>query len=228
MTAWNTGCFSKADDIFQFWDQVGPSAFVHPLDEAVFRRLGPKGHGFFPAGCPGNFMGPLKTASVVLLYMSAGLSPEYVALASSPKGRQYLCERRKGQQPLPDITMPGGSWWLERTKCFEVPASTIASNVAFLNISAYQSKTMQNPELLAALPSSRACIDWVQEKLFPEAEQGKKIVICLRAAKFWGLSPTGGTRGTLFVPPVTRSGHMQLGPLRQEIIEIVRRTLSFC
>jgi hypothetical protein len=83
--------------------------------------------------------------------------------------------------------------------------------------------------LLAALPSSRVAIDWAQNVLFPDAIKGKRVVICLRSAKYWGLDP--GTKGrkygeALFAPLTVRAGHMQHGSLREEIREKVRASLG--
>jgi len=67
---------------------------------------------------------------------------------------------------------------------------------------------MYDPELLAALPSSRVCLNWAQEVLFPTAERGERVVVCLRSAKFWGLRPGAEYPGTLFAPRVNRAGDM--------------------
>ncbi|HWD27324.1 MAG TPA: hypothetical protein VG387_09165 [Rhizomicrobium sp.] len=60
-------------DIFDFWSKVGPDDHVHPADERVFRRLGLEGHGFNHETLPGCFMGRLRSAPVVLLFMVSRL-----------------------------------------------------------------------------------------------------------------------------------------------------------
>src|SRR5712691_10488432 len=40
---------------------------------------------------------------------------------------------------------------------------------------------------LLCLPSSRVSLGWAQDVLFPDAEAGKRIVICMRSAAYWGL-----------------------------------------
>lgn len=216
-------------DIFDFWSQIGPTQCIHPSDENVFHRLGLDGHGFNHKTLPACFMGPLRTASVVLLFMSPGLSPQDEDLAKNKETQEYYVRRRQGNEPLPDVRTPGAKWWTERTKCFEtdeINTARIALNLAVLNIGAYHSKEMKDPELLAALPSSRVCLDWAQSVLFPAAEIGERVVVCLRAAKFWGLRSGTKYSGTLFAPPVTRGGHMIQGPTRDKVIEAVRAALS--
>jgi hypothetical protein len=109
--------------------------------------------------------------------------------------------------------------------------SIAASGIAFLNIGAYKSREMNDTELLAALPSSRVCLDWAQQELFPAAEAGKRVVICLRAAKFWGLKPGTDYPGALFSPKVNRAGDMlRKEPAdreyRERAINSVRTALS--
>lgn len=58
-------------DIFEFWSSIDPTARIHPADADVFRRV-PR-HGFDLDALPGCFMGPLRTAPVVLLFLSPGL-----------------------------------------------------------------------------------------------------------------------------------------------------------
>ena len=42
--------------------------------------------------------------------------------------------------------------------------------------------------MLTALASSRAALDGAQSVLFPQAERAERVVVCLRAARVWGLS----------------------------------------
>lgn len=213
-------------DIFDFWKCIGPTDHIHPADDPVFKRLGEDGHGFNTRCLPSAFMGPLKTAQVVLLYMSPGYNPEDEKNAISDEGQQTYAERRGGNQPLPDKNKPGGNWWRERTKCFKVDDDIIAKKTAVLNIGAYHSEEMKNHALLAALPSSRVSLDWAQNILFPEAEAGRRVVICLRAAKFWGLTTGKEYKGTLFAPPVTRGGHMIKGSYRETVIQAAQSALN--
>jgi hypothetical protein len=62
--------------------------------------------------------------------------------------------------------------------------------------------------MLAALPSSRICLDWAQSVLFPQAEAEERVVVCLRSPKYWGLR-AGDSRGWLFCPKTTRNAFMR-------------------
>jgi len=215
-------------DIFDFWAKIDPDAKVHPADRDVFDRLGSEGHGFNHKALPACFMGPLRTARVVLLYISPGTAPQDEAMAETPNGRNHYVRLRQGNEPLPsaDTHMSANKWWAERTKCFSEDQALIASKVTILNIGAYHSKEMLDPELLAALPSSRLCLDWAQSVLFPEALAGTRVVVCLRAAKFWGLKAGKHYDCTLFAPKVNRSGHMVKCPARGNIIKAVQTALN--
>ncbi len=96
---------------------------------------------------------------------------------------------------------------------------------AILNIGAYHSEKFVDRPLLAALPSSRVSIDWAQHVLFPEAIAGRRVVVCLRSAKFWGLKEGKRYGKALFAPPVTRRGHMIHGRERNAIIREVKAAL---
>ena len=65
----------------------------------------------------------------------------------------------------------------------------IKRHFATLNIGAYHSKDVKSYASLLALPSSRVSLSWAQNHLFPEADAGRRIVICMRAAAFWGANP---------------------------------------
>jgi hypothetical protein len=218
---------STATDIFEFWERIGATETIHPADKKTFERLGDDSHSFNLRCLPGHFMGPLKTAPVVMLFMSPGYSEWDEKFAESERGAAWHSLQRKGTEKLPtDKTDPGTKWWLERTKCFEPDTELRAQNIAILNIGAYHSKEMKDAELLAALPSSRVSLGWAQEVLFPQAERGERVVICARAAKFWGLSQGEKYPGTLFAPPMVRGGHMKHGDYRDRAIIAVQSALQ--
>jgi hypothetical protein len=207
-------------DIFRFWSHVGPTEHTHPADRDVFDRL--KGaHSFKFDRLPGSFSGPLRTAKVVLLYLSPGWSELDTEEAQTEQFRSYVVRSRCGDMPLRD-SGPGIAWLRSRTKCFGLDWSRIRSEMAVLDIGAYHSKSFSDSPLLVALPSSRVSVAWAQDVLFPEAISGKRVVICLRAAPFWGLK-VGETYGrSLFAPPTTRGGHMKHGTMRDQIVAAVK------
>lgn len=210
-------------DIFDFWSSVEPTALIHPADEAVFRGV-PK-HGFDLEALPGCFMGPLKTAPVVLLFLSPGLDEGDKPL--TPALVQWNSRTRLGAEPLVSQALqePTYRWWTRRTRFLGFDPEFLADKVAVLNIGAYHSKTFNDHGLLAALPSSRVSLHWAQSVLFPAAERAERIVICLRAARYWGLEAGAKYEGTLFAPPVTRGGHAHKGE-QQRIVEAVGRLLA--
>jgi len=192
-------------DIFEFWKAAGPTDCIHPADRHVIERLCPNSHDLDFRFLPGNIWGPVKTAKVVLLFKPPGKPGEEeienaLTEAASEEWQEYEMRNRAGREPL---RKGWGFKWLEsRTRRLELKESDLCSKVAVLNLGAYHSRSnpYKDEWALAALPSSRASIAWAQDVLFPEAIAGKRVVICLRAAKWWGLQPGRPPKGTLFTP----------------------------
>lgn len=215
------GTFPK--DLFDCWSSIPADATVHPADEPVFRRVA--SHGFNTHLLPGCFMGPLRTAPVVLLFLSPS---EDEGDATTPELIKWHQRTRQGNEPLVSafIHPPAYRWWMARTACFGLDPAVVAKKVAVLNIGAYHSRTFNDHGLLAALPSSRVSLDWAQATLFPAAERSERVVICLRAAKYWGLEAgKNDYPGTLFAPNVTRGGHIHRAD-RDRVVAAVKRKLS--
>jgi hypothetical protein len=211
-------------DIFEFWSSVRRGARIHPSDVDVFRRMDAQRHGFQLNCLPGCFAGQLKTAPIVLLYLSPGFSDSDVADAASKQGKDYRFRSWQGDEPFRDHG-PGQFWLANRTKMF-CDYETAKHKFALLNIGAYHSRAVKSYSSLLALPSSRVSLTWAQEVLFPQAEAGKRIVICMRAAPYWGLDTGRQYKGTLFAPRVNRAGHLLKTRERDKLIERVRRRLE--
>lgn len=204
------------------------------MDKPILKR---SVHGFNLSCLPANFDGPLKTARVVLLYLSPGLSESDIEEANKSDAQQRYAMRRAGYSPLTskEQHLSGWEWWTSRTKSFGDP-DKISNNLAILNISPYHSSSFRDYPMLAALPSCRASLDWAHRVLFPQAEQGERVVVCLRAARYWGLGHNERYGRGLFAPKVSRSGHMHKGaspsgadeqPLnRADVIEAVKKALD--
>jgi hypothetical protein len=209
-------------DIFEFWSLIDPAARIHPADEAVLRRV--PNHGFDLDALPGCFMGPLRTAPVVLLFLSPGLD---IDDRPTPALIAWNRSVRSGTAPLVSaaIQEPTYRWWAQRTKFPGYDPEILADKVAILNIGAYHSKTFDDHGLLEALPSSRVTLDWAQRVLFPAAERGERLVICLRAARYWGLQAGADYPGALFAPRVTRGGHAHLDT-RDRIVSAAQQFLQ--
>ena len=213
-----------AIDLFKFWSGIRLRSGAHPADYDVLTRVR---HEFDLRCLPACFTGPLKTAPVVLLYLSPGLSDFDHAHAKSRAGRAHYRRRWRGTEPLPapEEHESAWRWWKSRTARFG-NWQDLRDKVAVLNIGAYHSKTFVDVPLLAALPSSRVSLDWAQHVLFPEAIKGKRVVVCLRAARFWGLTEGKRYGRALFAPSVTRSGHMTHGRMRNMVIRAVKDKLA--
>jgi hypothetical protein len=212
-------------DIFEFWARISPTDYVHPSDIDVLDRVR---HGFDLGCLPGCFDGPLRTARVVLLYLSPGFGPEDLREAQTEVGQTRNVERRSGNRPLlgRDEHLGAWTWRHSRTKVFDTPDEIIRQKLAILNIGAYHSTTFEDAPLLAALPSSRVSLDWAQTVLFPQAMAGNRVVVCMRSARFWGLDKATKYGAALFAPPVTRGGHLKYGPERDEIIVTVQKAFA--
>ena len=197
---------------------------IHPADKEVFDRMNAERHGFQLDCLPACFAGRLKTASVVLLYLSPGYDQAIADDAKTEATKDYYFRRWQGDEPFRD-TGPGVSWIESKTKIFGDYAA-VKNHFALLNIGAYHSKTLKDYGSLLALPSSRVSLTWAQQTLFPEAEAGKRIVICLRSAAYWGLDVGREYKGTLFAPAFNRGGHVLKSAQRERIIEVVRKRIE--
>lgn len=214
-----------ATDIFEFWSGINPKGGMHPADRDVLSRVD---HSFDLRCLPGCFAGPLRTAPVVLLYLSPGLSEQDYTDAVTRKGRTRYRRSWAGEEPLrgPKDHESAWQWWKSRTACFG-NWQELQKKVAILNIGAYHSKTFADAPLLAALPSSRVSIDWAQHVLFPAAIAGRRTVVCLRSARFWGLREGQRYGKALFAPRVTRGGYMiKQDNMREVVIRQVNVALA--
>ena len=166
----------------------------------------------------------MRTAPIVLLFLSAGFEERDLSNAKSPEGQAYYARSRTGNADLPsEIEHAGFFAWSKRIlNQFGVDYPAARSKVAFLNISPYKSKRFDDWHMLAALPSCRVAINHAQRVLFPEARQGKRTVVCLRSAKWWGLKRGESYPGRLFAPMSGMSGMIAYGDERETMTTLVR------
>jgi len=215
---------AELTDIFEIWSQIGAADTVHPADRSVLKRTT---HESLTLDClPAAFMGPLRTARVVLLFLSFRYREGDAADAKRPEAQKRYQTMRSGYQSLPgkDEWEHAHKWWQSRVKQLG-DFKDISSKIAIFNIAAYHATTFPDVHLLAALPSSRVSLGWAQEHLFPEAEQGKRLVVCLRAQKYWGLDKQERYGRALFAPKVNRGGYMY-GETRNSVREIAEHLLQ--
>jgi hypothetical protein len=97
-------------DIFQFWSQIKRGAHVHPADVKAFERMDAQRHGFQLDCLPGCFAGKLKTAPIVLLYLSPGFSPLDISDARSKDGQDYRFRSWQGDEHFV-IMVPVSDGW---------------------------------------------------------------------------------------------------------------------
>ncbi len=212
-------------DIFDFWAECPPDARMHPADAKVLERVPHQ----FELGClPIAFTGPLRTAPVVLLFLSPGLAADDVEEAKKEQRQAWYAYQRTGWAPFPtrEDYPPAWDWWAKIVRQFNIKPEDARGKIAILNIGAYHSKSFNDWHMLTALPSSRVTMDWAQSVLFPEAEAGRRVVVCLRSAKLWGLNKGGynGEYGSaLYAPKHTRGGIMHKGPIADEIAAVVKK-----
>jgi len=166
----------------------------------------------------------LRTAPIVLLFLNPGFVDFDLEHAQSIGGQDFYFRQRSGNSELPskDEHPFAHKWWASRIKHLGVDETKASKNVAIVNISPYKSKGFSDYHMLAALPSSRACLNWAQSELFPSAKSKQRVVICLRSAAYWGLGCASET-GFLFIPEVNRGGFMSrnMRPAIQKAISSV-------
>ena len=225
------GAAWQAFDIFDFWAEMPSGARIHPRDAAVLQRAE---HRFEKDGLPCPFMGPLRTAPVVLLFLSPGFDEGARSHAASDASRTWSREQRSGRQPLPskEQNEPGWKWWTDTVRQFDIVEDVARYRIAFLNISAYPSASFWDWPMLCALPSCRVMLEWTQGVLFPQAEVGDRTVVCMRSAPYWGLGKDALVGRALFAPSVTRRGHLlneradDPRAIRKQVIEAVQRAVG--
>jgi hypothetical protein len=210
-------------NIFEFWSVVGMGETEHPADSEILPTLS---HHFDLECLPGCWRGPLRTAPVVLLFLAPGWSQEGPVQARQAKHIARNARMRTGYEPLPEREDTTGFRWAEqRTKLF-APWEELRTKLAMLNIVPYHSEgDFKGKRAIKLLPSCRMTLAWAHAVLFPQARRGERIVVCLRAAKQWGLE-TGRHEGHLYAPETVRSGYMKHGPMREEIIAAVRQAIK--
>jgi hypothetical protein len=230
---------TTSDNFFDFWARaiasVSASAGtqVHPDDRVT---LATNSHEFVLDALIGPWMGPLRTAPVVLLTLNGGIGDGGEVErreASFPDARAWMAKNLEGNSSLPSFaTNPGGRRWTEgKLAQFGLSYESAASKVSFVNLIAYRSKNgAKDMRMADRLPSSLMLKSWMRDTLFPEAEAGRRIVVCLRSARPWGLDPETPTRGeSLFVPKFNRQAIMCYGhdggAMRDKIGAAVRRAV---
>jgi hypothetical protein len=172
-------------------------------------------------------MGPISEAPVVLLYLNGGLGnrAEVISASQDAETREEMIRTLHGGAPLFSFrTNPLGRIWTDgKLGQFGLTYQSAATKVAFVNIMAYKSQNGgEDVHMVNRLTSSRMVRRWAHDTLFPEARRGERVVVCLRSARLWGVTPGTREGDALYAPDVTRGGFMHHGSMREEIARAVR------
>jgi hypothetical protein len=203
---------------------------VHPDDETALRE---NTNAFRLDALIGPWMGPIKTAPVVVLTLNGGFNGAEVEEAKNPVARRWTANNLQGASPLPDFAAnPLGRVWTQRILGKFGLSYAHASAVSFVNLIPYRSYAGANDLRMAErLKSARLVRDWARTTLFPEAETGRRVVVCARSVRAWGLDPSVRQRGqSLFVPRFTRRIDWMYdqgnGPSREQVTAAVHEAIA--
>lgn len=209
--------------IFKFWSQLRRGQKIHPADIDILKSTGAPHH--FDLTCwPAPYVGPLKTADVVLLFLNPGVTEHDYRRSE----RDRCFEQLSGKHALPthDEHETANRWIKKITTRFG-DFESIKERIAILELCAYHSEKFKDWHMLSVLPSSRVVQDWVLNVLFPDAIKGKRVVICLRSSRYWGLGCGQRYGKALFVPETNRGSFiLRECKVGRSAIEAVQRVIS--
>jgi hypothetical protein len=96
-----------------------------------------------------------------------------------------------GDAPLPNFlpTNPEGQEWTERLLArFDLTYKLAASKVAAINLIPYRSnqrRPCKDRHMADRLSSVRLMRNWARHTLFPAAEAGERVVVCMRSTRWF-------------------------------------------
>jgi hypothetical protein len=220
------------ENYINFWSKC-TDLQEHPDDTAVLKAH-QHTHQLQTSVLIDPWRGPIRTAPVILLTLNGGLvgNGEEAVAAQMPAARASMTHNLTGNAPLPNWEgNPAGRGWTERRlNAFGLTYRSAADKVAFVNLISYKSRDGALYKHMASLlPSSRATAAWMRDTIFPEAEAGRRTVVCLVSHRHWTLVP-GTKRGKALYAPHTNRRYDLLydqksGPTRQEIEQAIRRAV---
>ena len=224
---------TSTTDYLAFWSKAIPNLHVHPDDEAALKS---NPHEFALDTLVGPWMGPIRTAPVVILMLNGGMAGngEEARAAQMPTARESMAHNLTGDAPLPNwegIGNPAGrEWTTRRLNQFGVSYKAASDKVAVVNLIPYRSKEgAKDIRMADRLESCRVLRSWMHYTIFKEAEAGKRVVICMRSHRHWGLE-RGTNRGvSLFSPVCNRAGftlHDERAPIGQAVRRAVFKTAA--
>lgn len=194
----------------------GPKGtWSHPADrndiELLFKKMRDN-LDTFP--CP--FWGPIHTAKLVLCYAGPGSTEnEYGSDRSDARNPKWMANRIKGFDGRTEIVFESmhrraRNWFSGRIASVlgiqKSEAEDLRSKVAIIDLTAYRG-TITAWEEVAFLPSTQIMREWAKRTLFEQAKQKRRVVMVMRANKWWGVPSIPWHSGYLFAPKCTRSGY---------------------
>jgi hypothetical protein len=216
----------STSEFLDFFSKAIPSLQVHPDDEPILKA---NGHQFHTDTLIGQWMGPVRTAPVVILTLNGCVvgNGEEAAAARMPAARASMAHNLTGDALLPNWegNPAGRVWTTARLAQFDLSYEEAADKVAFVNLIAYRSKSGSTDMRMAdKLPTSLMVRAWMRDTVFPQARAGERAVVCLYSHRHWGLTPGVHEGVSLFAPRCNRQAFM-LHSERAPIVEAVHQAV---
>ena len=158
---------------------------------------------------PMPYAGNLAMASVFILMLNPGLSPgDYYAEHQPEFRRAHIRTLRQENagDPFPFVFLdprfswhPGFGYWHNKFRAviaalsgkrgvtYQQAMSTLARELACLELLPYHSKSFGAGTLLSRLPSAVAMRAFVHDALLPKVKEGDALIIATRSAATWDL-----------------------------------------
>jgi hypothetical protein len=218
----------SAPDIFEFWAHVPAGANEHPDDTPVLHHVG---HRLRRDCLPGPFFGPLRSARVVILTSAPNTTEGDPVCARAADYQALYEQQRTGWELLPsrDEHRSAWNWWDGMARHFRFDLAGARKRVAFVYLSAYKVPgylTAKDHKVIAALPSTQACVSWARSVLFPAAERGDRVVVVVRPWWQWGIERADEPYGvSLFAPKFVRK-YMRLEAPWERLVAAIAKALA--
>ena len=186
---------TSTTDYLAFWSKAIPNLHVHPDDEAALKSTP---HKFALDTLVGPWMGPIRTAPVVILMLNGGMAGngEEARAAQMPTARESMAHNLTGDAPLPNwegIGNPAGrEWTTRRLNQFGVSYKAASDKVAFVNLIPYRSKEgAKDIRMADRLESCRVLRSWMHYTRKPRLASGSSSVCDHTGTGALSAAPTG-------------------------------------
>jgi hypothetical protein len=174
------------------------------------KRFDPRVGGFHFSLFPVPYAGDLQNAKIVILLLNPGFNYSDYWAEYESRGFRSRLKRNLAQEfgtgDFPFMFLDpqfcwhtGFHWWEKKlrsvacelvrkrkAKNYLEALRCLSKNIACIELIPYHSASFQKPRLIKTLPSAEAARSFVQERLRPMAEKGKKTLIVTRNADGWG------------------------------------------